>query len=35
MVWLPKGCVIPAVGDRMPADVRFTTSRFDAVLGLA
>ena len=34
MVWLPKGCVIPAVGDRMPADVRFTTSRFDAVLGL-
>lgn len=35
MVWLPKGCVIPAVGDRMAADVRFTTSRFDAVLGLA
>ncbi len=35
MVWLPKGCVIPAVGDRMPADVRFTTSRFDAVLGLS
>ncbi len=35
MVWLPRGCVIPAVGDRMAADVRFTTSRFDAVLGLA
>ena len=35
MVWLPKGCVIPAVGDRMAADVRFTTSRFDVVLGLA
>jgi hypothetical protein len=34
MVWLPKGCVIPAVGDRMAAEVRFTTSRFDAVLGL-
>ncbi len=34
MIWLPKGCVIPAVGDRMSADVRFTTSRFDAVLGL-
>lgn len=35
MIWLPKGCVIPAVGDHMSADVRFTTSRFDAVLGLA
>ena len=35
MIWLPKGCVIPAVGDRMAADVRYTTSRFDAVLGLA
>ena len=34
MIWLPKGCVIPAVGDRMGADVRFTTSRFDAVVGL-
>jgi hypothetical protein len=34
MIWLPKGCVIPAVGDRIAADVRFTTSRFDAVLGL-
>ncbi|MDP1876653.1 MAG: alanine racemase [Actinomycetota bacterium] len=35
MVWLPKGCVVPAVGDRLIADVRFTTSRFDVVLGLA
>ncbi len=35
MIWLPKGCVIPAVGDRRPADVRFTTSRFDVVFGLA
>jgi hypothetical protein len=34
MIWLPKGCVIPAVGDRMAAEVRYTTSRFDAVLGL-
>jgi alanine racemase len=34
MIWLPKGCVIPAVGDQLSADVRFTTSRFDVVLGL-
>jgi len=34
MLWLPSGCVVPAVGDQLPADVRFTTSRFDAVLGL-
>lgn len=34
LLWLPRDCVIPAVGDVMPADVRFTTSRFDAVLGL-
>lgn len=34
MIWLPRGCVIPVVGDVIPADVRFTTSRFDAVLGL-
>ena len=32
MVWLPKGCVIPDVGDRMAAEVRYTTSRFDAVV---
>ena len=35
MVWLPKGCVVPSVGDALAADVRFTTSRFDAVQGLA
>ncbi|MEI6362846.1 MAG: alanine racemase [Actinomycetes bacterium] len=35
MIWLPKGCVIPAVGDPLRAEVRLTTSRFDAVLGLA
>ena len=34
MIWLPKGCVIPSVGDQLTADVRFTTSRFDVVLGL-
>jgi hypothetical protein len=34
MIWLPKGCMIPSVGDKMAAEVRFTTSRFDAVLGL-
>ena len=32
MLWLPKGTVIPAIGDRMAADVRFTTSTFDAVI---
>lgn len=32
LVWLPWGCVVPAVGQLMPADVRYTTSRFDAVL---
>ena len=32
MVWLPHECVLPEVGDEMRADVRFTTSRFDAVL---
>jgi hypothetical protein len=34
MIWLPKGCVIPAVGDQLVADVRFTTSRFDVIIGL-
>lgn len=34
MVWLPHECVLPQVGEEMVADVRFTTSRFDAVLGL-
>ena len=32
MVWLPRGCVIPAIGDQMGADVRYTTARFDAVV---
>ena len=32
MVWLPHECVLPQVGDEFNADVRFTTSRFDAVL---
>lgn len=31
LIWLPKGCVIPAVGDKLPADVRYTTSRFDTI----
>jgi hypothetical protein len=34
MIWLPAGVVVPAVGDRLDADVRYTTSRFDAVAGL-
>ena len=34
MVWLPRGCQVPVVGDQFSADVRYTTSRFDAVLGL-
>lgn len=34
MLWLPSGCVVPAVGDVMTAEVRFTTSHFDQVLGL-
>lgn len=32
MVWLPWGCAVPSVGELIPADVRYTTSRFDAVL---
>lgn len=32
MVWLPHECVLPQVGDEMSADVRFTTSSFDAVV---
>lgn len=32
MIWLPAGVVVPAVGDRLDADVRYTTSRFDAVV---
>lgn len=34
MLWLPRGCVVPQVGDQFPAEVRFTTSRFDLVRGL-
>lgn len=34
LVWLPGDCVIPKIGDTMDAQVRFTTSTFDAVLGL-
>ena len=34
MIWLPRGTVVPTIGERLPADVRFTTSRFDDVLGL-
>lgn len=34
MLWLPRGVVIPAVGDVLTASVRFTTSTFDAVVGL-
>lgn len=32
MVWLPHESVLPQVGDEMRAEVRFTTSRFDAVI---
>ena len=35
MVWLPAGVVVPAVGDRLDAEVRYTISRFDAVLGVS
>ncbi len=34
MIWLPRGVVVPRIGDSLTADVRFTTSHFDAVLGL-
>ncbi|MFM8351209.1 MAG: alanine racemase [Actinomycetales bacterium] len=34
MLWLPHNCTPPKVGDVLAADVRFTTSRFDVVLGL-
>jgi len=35
MIWLPRGVVVPQIGGLLQADVRFTTSRFDAVLGLS
>lgn len=31
MIWLPEDCVLPQVGDHLAAEVRFTTSTFDAV----
>jgi len=34
MIWLPRGAVIPSIGDQLRADVRFTTSHFDAIIGL-
>ncbi len=34
MIWLPENCVPPHIGQALVADVRFTTSRFDVVLGL-
>lgn len=34
MLWLPRGCAVPEVGDQLIADVRFTTTRFDSVIGL-
>lgn len=34
MIWLPRGVVVPRIGDSLTAEVRFTTSHFDAVLGL-
>jgi len=35
MIWLPHECVVPEPGDQLTADVRFTTSHFDAIEGLA
>jgi hypothetical protein len=32
LVWIPWGSDMPAVGDLIPAEVRYTTSRFDAVI---
>jgi hypothetical protein len=34
MIWLPRSAVIPTIGDELRADVRFTTSHFDAIIGL-
>jgi alanine racemase len=31
MIWLPRDCVVPTVGDQVDVSVRFTTTRFDAV----
>ncbi len=35
MIWLPRGAVIPTIGDQLRADVRFTTSHFDVISGLS
>ncbi len=32
MLWLPSGVPVPAIGDDLHAQVRFTTSRFDAII---
>lgn len=32
LIWLEQGVAVPEVGAQVPATVRFTTSRFDAVL---
>jgi hypothetical protein len=32
MVFVPAGVAVPAVGDEVPLDVRFTTTRFDRVV---
>jgi alanine racemase len=32
MIWLPRGVVVPAVGDALTAEVRFTTTTFDHVM---
>ena len=34
MLWLPSDVPVPALGDRIPAQVRMTTSTFDEVHGL-
>jgi alanine racemase len=32
MIWLAHGAPVPEVGDQIPAEVRFTTTSFDAVI---
>ena len=32
LLWLPRGVIVPGIGDVLSADVRFTTTRFDAVV---
>lgn len=31
LLWIPRGVAVPAVGDQLAAEVRYTTSRFDTV----